>query len=104
MINDENVIRGIAGDFGTNSSIVSLKRTDKGYYDYNSGTLMEEAEFLTLQQEVDAKVKELCTDLLEGRNPAKPMKTEVRSACTFCQFRSICQFDTDFEDCNYEMI
>ena len=104
MINDENVIRGIAGDFGTNSSIVSLKRTDKGYYDYNSGTLMEEAEFLTLQQEVDAKVKELCADLLEGKNPAKPMKTDLRSACTFCQFRSICQFDTDFEDCNYEMI
>ena len=104
MINDENVIRGIAGDFASNSSIVSLKRTDKGYYDYNSGTLMEEADFLTLQQEVDAKVKELCTDLLEGKNPAKPMKTEVRSACTFCQFKSICQFDTDFEDCNYEMI
>lgn len=104
MINDENVIRGIAGDFGTNSSIVSLKKTDSGYYDYNSGTLMEEGEFLTLQQEVDNKVKELCTDLLEGKNPAKPMKTEVRSACTFCQFKSICQFDTDFEDCNYEMI
>lgn len=104
MINDENVIRGIAGDFTSNSSIVSLKRTESGYYDYNSGTLMEEAEFLTLQKEVDAKVKELCTDLLEGKNPAKPMKTEMRSACTFCQFRSICQFDTDFEDCNYEMI
>lgn len=104
MINDETVIRGIAGDFGTNSSIISLKRTDKGYFDYNSGTLMGEEEFLTLQQEVDAKVKQLCTNLLEGKNPAKPMKTEVRSACTFCRFKSICQFDTDFEDCNYEMI
>ena len=104
MINDENVIRGIAGDFAVNSSIVSLKRTEKGYYDYNSGTLMAEDEFTALQSEVDEKVKELCTDLLEGKNPARPMKTEVRSACTFCRFRSICQFDTDFEDCNYEMI
>ncbi len=104
MIDDESIIRGIAGEFADSSQIVSLKRTAKGYFDYNSGTLMGEEEFLTLQREVDAKVKELCTDLLDGKNPARPMKTEVRSACTFCQFRSICQFDTDFEDCNYEMI
>ena len=104
MIEDENIIRSIAGEFADNSQIVSLKRTAKGYFDYNSGMLLGEEDFLKLQQEVDAKVTELCKDLLDGKNPAKPMKTEVRSACTFCQFRSICQFDTDFEDCNYEMI
>ncbi len=104
VINDEQVIRGIAGEFENNSHILSLKKTDKGYYDYNSGTLFGEEEFHQLQAEVDEKVKEICSELLAGKNPARPMKTEVRSACTFCQFRSICQFDTDFEDCNYEMI
>ncbi len=104
MINDETVIRGIAGDFEKDSDVVSLKRTEKGYYDYNTGTLMEEGEFLALQKEVDAKIEELCKSLLDGKNPAHPMKTQERSACTFCQFRSICRFDTQFEDCNYEMI
>lgn len=104
MIEDENIIRSIAGEFAENSQIVSLKRTSKGYFDYNSGMLLGEEDFLKLQEAVDAKVTELCKDLLDGKNPAKPMKTEVRSACTFCQFKSICQFDTDFEDCNYEMI
>ena len=65
---------------------------------------MDENEFRLLQKQVDDKVKELCSGLLQGLNPAHPMKTQERSACTFCQFRSICQFDTDFEDCNYEMI
>ncbi len=104
MINDENVIRGIAGEFEKNSHIVSLRRTKNGYDDFKSNTLMDEVEFKDLQHQVDEKIKEICTDLLAGKNPSKPMKTEVRSACTFCQFKSICKFDTDFEDCNYEMI
>ena len=104
MINDENVIRGIAGEFEKNSHIVSLRKTKTGYDDFKSNTLINEADFKELQHQVDEKIKEICTDLLAGKNPSKPMKTEVRSACTFCQFKSICKFDTDFEDCNYEMI
>ena len=104
MINDEKIIRGIAGEFEKNSHIVSLRKTKNGYDDFKSNTLINEEDFRELQHQVDEKVREICTDLLAGKNPSKPMKTELRSACTFCQFKSICKFDTDFEDCNYEMI
>jgi ATP-dependent helicase/nuclease subunit B len=105
MINDENVIRAIAGEFEKESAIVSLQRKKDGsYYDHNTGTLVNEDEFNQLRRDVDRKVDELCVSLLAGKNPARPMKTEKRSACTFCQFKSICQFDTAFDDCNYEMI
>ena len=104
MINDEQIIRSIAGEFEKSSSIVSLKRTKNGYYDNNTGTLMEEAEFEELQQQVNEKIKEICDSLLTGKTPAYPMKTSRTSACAFCQFRSICQFDTEFEDCNYNIL
>jgi len=104
MINNENVIRGIAGEFEKDSEVLSLKKGKNGYYDYNTGTLIEEDEFRTLQKQVDEKIGELCRSLLEGKNPARPMKTQERSVCVFCQFKSICRFDTRFEDCNYEMI
>jgi len=104
MINDDQIVRSIAGEFEKNSNIVSLKRTKNGYYDNNTGTLMEETEFEELQHQVNEKIKEICDSLLAGKTPAYPMKTSRTSACAFCQFRSICQFDTDFEDCNYNIL
>lgn len=104
MVYDEDIIRGIAGDFEKESMIVSLQKTKEGYSDHRTGTLVAEEDFRQLRRDVDEKINQLCGDLLAGKNPAHPMKTDKRSACTFCQFKSICQFDTDFDDCNYEMI
>ncbi len=104
MVNDPEVIESIAGEFSGYSEIAQIRSSSKGVSGTGKDSLMEEDAFLAFQQEVDAKVQEICQSLVAGKNPARPMKTKTTSACAFCNFKGICQFDVKFEDCNYEMI
>jgi ATP-dependent helicase/nuclease subunit B len=105
IVNDPEVIRSIAGEFNGYSQIVQLRNSKSGGI---SGTgkdsLMNEADFDAFQSEVDAKIREICSDLASGKQQAHPMKTKSTSACAYCNFRGICRFDVKFEDCNYEFI
>lgn len=104
MINDPGVIESIAGEFSGYSQIVQIRRSANGVSGTGRDTLMEEDVFLDFQKEVDCKVQEICQELTSGKNPARPMKTKVTSACAYCSFKGICQFDVKFEECNYEFI
>ena len=69
-----------------------------------NGGLLSEEEFDQLTATVNDKVREICQDLADGNIDIAPMKTKQRSACTYCQYRGICRFDTMFEGCQYKII
>ena len=56
--------------------------------------MLSETEFEALTETVSQKVTELCRDLAAGKIDIEPMKTRDRSACTYCQYKGICRFDT----------
>ncbi|MEG0392079.1 MAG: PD-(D/E)XK nuclease family protein, partial [Anaerovoracaceae bacterium] len=104
MVNDEEVVASIAGDFDRYSTIVPVKKTKGVYGGTSPGKVLEEEEFTQLVCAVYQKVDELCIQLSSGIIEIKPRRTESQSACTHCKFKGICKFDASFEGCEYVKI
>lgn len=105
VVDDPAVIRSVAGDFTGYSDVLPLRNTKEGktVSTAKDGLLTEE-EFAQLQDAVGDKVVEICQNLVDGNIDIHPMKTRDRSACTYCQYKGICRFDTIFEGCSYNII
>ena len=105
MVDEPGVIESIAGDFSGFSEIVPLRANKDGSI---KGTgkenLLSEEDFAQLQEAVTEKVTEICRDFVEGKIDIHPMKTKTRSACTYCEYKGICRFDTAFDGCEYNVI
>ncbi|MBR1990315.1 MAG: PD-(D/E)XK nuclease family protein, partial [Firmicutes bacterium] len=105
IVDDPAVINSVAGDFTGYSDILPLRRGKDGEISpTGKGGLLTEEEFGQLQDAVGAKVVEICQNLADGDINIHPMKTRDRSACTYCQYKGICRFDTIFEGCSYNII
>lgn len=102
MIDKEDVVRAIAGEFDGYSDIVSINRKKDGTV--TGSPLLSEEEFDRLQQEVDGVIRNLCRDLIGGNISITPKKTDKTSPCVYCRFKGICRFDTEFKGCNYVII
>lgn len=103
-VDTPEVIEEITGEFSGYSDIIPVRRTQKGIAGTGPEKILDEAAFRELQEEVKAKVKELCGDLAAGNIRIMPKKSSDMSACTYCKYRGICQFDLAFEDCRYEIV
>ena len=105
IVDDPAVIHSVAGDFSGYSDILPLRANKEGEITpTGKGSLLTEDEFAELQETVGAKVTEICQNLANGDICIHPMKTRERSACTYCQYKGICRFDTIFEGCSYNII
>ena len=104
LVDDPQVIESIAGDFSGYSEILPLRNGKDGVSATGGDTLLSETEFAALTETVSQKVTELCRDLAAGKIDIEPMKTRDRSACTYCQYKGICRFDTIFEGCRWRIV
>jgi len=56
------------------------------------------------------QVKRICSEICSGTIDIKPKKERKQSfgghktACRYCEYKSICMFDTSFDGCRYELI
>lgn len=104
IVDDSQVIHGVAGEFEGYSDILPLKNGKNGIQGNSDGILLSEEEFAELQADVDRQVEKLCEELSEGRIEIRPKKTSRESPCVYCQYQGICRFDISFPGCNYEVI
>ena len=49
-------------------------------------------------------MRELCEEMLSGDIKLRPSKDSNKAYCEYCDFESICQFDTDIKDNKYKII
>ena len=105
LVDDDEVIREVAGEFDSKSKVVKLGRKKDGELDKNSERyLISEEELGGLQEEVKAITTELCEEILDGRIELRPKKVGKSDPCVYCGYRSICNFDPSFSGCGYEYI
>ena len=104
LVDDPVVIGDIAGEFQGFSEIVPIRATKDGVKNSGKEGLVPEQDFVELQHVVFDKIKEACQNLMDGKITAHPMKTSTQSACTYCQYKGICRFDTVFENCKYNIV
>lgn len=100
LVDEETTIQALDKNVSGHSKIIPYQATKDG----GKGSILSREEFNLLQREVDNKIKVLCQGIVNGEIPLRPMKVKDKSACTYCNFKGICRFDTIFEGCRYEII
>ncbi len=105
VVNEASVIRNMAGEFTGYSEILPIHRDKEGEI---KGTtedkLLSPEQFAELQETVQETVKRLCGELVSGVADVHPKKTRKETACDFCRYKSICNFELSFDGCQYDVV
>ena len=106
VVDKDEVIREIAGDFEGTSSVIKLTKTKTtGGFDKRCEKYLISDEVLDgLQSEVKTMTTKLCEEILSGRIELGPKQGKKVDPCKYCQYHSICNFDRSFSGCSYEYV
>ena len=82
----------------------------KGVFASTSGSkLLSREEFEQLLEATNQQIRRICSELYRGDITARPKRQTKKdrdgnqfTACTYCDYRSICVFDTSIPGCRYE--
>lgn len=104
LLQDEQVVQMMDTDLETGMSPVvpaGLKKDGS----FRSGSQIATNEtFSQLQQYVRTVITEAGVNISEGAVTLNPFQKDQQTACTFCSFRSVCQFDTTLPENNYRRL
>ena len=86
------------------SDIVQAEITSKENLSDRSRNLVTEEDFKNLQKEVRKITKEISREILKGKIDIKPFKSGKTTACIYCNYKSICRFNTNIKGNEYMKI
>jgi ATP-dependent helicase/nuclease subunit B len=79
------------------SKVISVDTTSKGEFSKKSKLLDEKQINETLDKSVEI-AKETINKILDGETKAYPFKYKDNDSCKYCQYRSICHFDSTIKN------
>ncbi|MEA4825220.1 MAG: helicase-exonuclease AddAB subunit AddB [Clostridium sp.] len=85
------------------SSLIIPARINKGG-DLGKSSVGTEEQFKMLREHVKDNLVKTCEEMLKGEIKIKPYKSNDATACDFCTYSSICQFDNNFDGNSYKVI
>lgn len=105
VLRDEKVIKFMDGTLeeGKASEVIPVKLKRDGSPGKTAGS-MERKDLEVLLAHALRSVGKAAREMLEGGIRARPFRKGARSACAFCPFASICQFDPAFASCTYRTL
>lgn len=103
VVRDVNVIRQMDRDIAGYSEILPVQVTKNDEVGAKSNALTE-LEFAALIKHINQQVGEISAAILEGRTGIMPSNYDGNTACRYCQFRSVCQFDVLLDDNSYRFV
>ena len=103
ILKDAKVVRAMDKDIEGYSLVIPAAFKNDGNFKASSDVVTEE-EFTLLREYVNKKMVELCEDMLSGDIKIQPTKQSNRTHCEYCDFSSICQFDTSIKDNKYKIV
>ncbi len=89
VVGDPDVIQAITGD---DDRIIPVK-SGKNMY--------TQEEFNAFQGRVNARIDQMCQELIGGNIGITPLKIKDNTACKYCDYKGICMFDNRMEGCYY---
>ena len=103
VLNNEKIIRAMDREFASESDVIPVKiKKDETYAAAANGRLFSGDEFRELCNQVNEQVGRICSEILSGNIKAAPVQeSTLKTACTYCNYRSVCMFDTSFSGCRY---
>lgn len=103
VLKDAKVVKAMDRDIEGYSLVIPAAFKKDGDFKSISDVVTEE-EFTLLREYVNRKMISLCEDMLCGDIKIEPTKQANRSYCEYCDFSSICQFDTSIKDNKYKIV
>ena len=103
LLKNAELVRAMDNDMETYSLIIPATFKKDGDFSANSSVATEE-QFEILRQYVNDKMIELCKDMLSGKLKIEPCKNQTSTYCDYCDYSSICQFDTGIKDNKYKLV
>ena len=89
--NDE-AVRLLDREFTDKSEILPLERKKDGSFSAYSSVIKEE-DMRMVSSYVNQKIRELGSGILEGTIAVNPYEQNGSTACTYCVYKSVCEFD-----------
>ena len=78
----------------TTSKIVPIGLTSKNEFNGRSSSVLNEDAMTNLRSFIPKKLQQAGNEIYAGNTEIKPYKLGNKQACTFCEYKAICQFDT----------
>ncbi|MEK5109672.1 helicase-exonuclease AddAB subunit AddB [Cytobacillus sp. FSL K6-0129] len=104
LLGEENVVRLMDKSLTTGDSpIISAGFNKDGSLSKRS-KVADKAEFNYLRQFVRSKYIKTGNQMTGGQVEISPYKLKERTPCTFCSFKSICQFDESLETNTFRLL
>lgn len=103
LLKDAELVRAMDNDMETYSLVIPATFKKDGDFSSNSSVVTEE-QFNILREYVNAKMIELCEDMLSGKIKMEPCKNKKIAYCDYCDYSAICQFDTSIKDNKYKLV
>lgn len=104
LLKDIDVVKAIDSDIESAYSLIIPAAIKKdGNFTATSSVVTEE-QFDTLRKYVNDKMAEVCEEMLSGEIKIVPCKNNNTPYCDYCDYSSICQFDTSIENNKYKII
>jgi ATP-dependent helicase/nuclease subunit B len=103
LLKDAKVIREMDKDMQGFSLIIPARINKDGSLS-KSPSIISIEQFEILRRYVRETLVNLCEDMLSGNIEIKPSKEKRYSACNFCDYSAICQFDSTFKNNNYRYV
>jgi len=104
-LDDVRVLKNIDSElFDKNASnVIQVRIKNDGCFTKDSKVLPLDA-FENMIKHVKTTVKQIGDELLEGIIDISPCKADGFVSCQFCEYKALCQFDTQFRDNTYRKI
>ena len=94
VLQDEEVISWLDGEFTSRSNFLRLARKKDGSLDSRSGRYVKtESEFQLLFQHVENVIGQTGENIMSGQVEVQPYQLGGDSPCGICAYRPVCQFD-----------
>ena len=103
LLKDAKIVRSMDREMTTYSLVIPAVFKKDGDFSSNSAVVTEE-QFNILREYVNDKMIELCEEMLSGKIKIEPCKNDKTAYCQYCDYSSICQFDTSIKDNKYKII
>ena len=103
LLKDAELVRAMDNNMETYSLIIPAAFKKDGDFTSNSSVVTLE-QFNILRDYVNEKMIEICEEMLSGEIKIEPCKSSSTNYCDYCDYSSICQFDTSIKDNKYKVI
>ncbi|MEK4228471.1 helicase-exonuclease AddAB subunit AddB [Solibacillus sp. FSL H8-0538] len=105
LTNETNVLQAMDDELNpqVKSAIIPVELKKDGSPNAHS-KVVDEQEMDVLQRFVHRKLEDAGNEIYAGTTAINPFSLRTKNACTFCSFKSVCQFDLTESDQQYNQL